>query len=157
MLEIDLGSLDSARPKADTKRTHVANWSIENVCKLILSDAEERGADQIRIEPEQVHGGGGHDAEVIPGDERFSILYRIDGAYRPAMDVPVRFRGAVSTRFKNWARVGLAKRSRPQTGVLMVRFRTGRTVKTTRYIFESLPGPYGELLALTRRGSRVDQ
>jgi len=66
MIEIDLIDLERSKPKS-ARETDVANWSIGQLCKLILTDAERRGADQIRIEPEQIQGE--KETAVIPSGE----------------------------------------------------------------------------------------
>jgi type IV pilus assembly protein PilB len=95
----------------------------------ILTDAVQRGASDIHIEP---------------FEKEIRIRYRIDGVLREIMKPPMKMKAALTSRVKILAQLNIAERRVPQDGRIKLKMRT----KVIDFRVSTLPVIFGEKIVL---------
>ncbi|MGH7447981.1 MAG: type IV-A pilus assembly ATPase PilB [Longimicrobiales bacterium] len=95
----------------------------------ILTDAVQRGASDIHIEP---------------FEKEIRIRYRIDGVLREIMKPPMKMKAALTSRIKILAQLNIAERRVPQDGRIKLKMRT----KVIDFRVSTLPVIFGEKIVL---------
>ncbi len=120
------------RPEQDAAggpRTAVEDEPAVRLTKDILTDAVQRGASDIHVEPYE---------------DDLRVRYRLDGRLREMMRPPRSMAAAVTSRLKILADLNIAERRMPQDGRIKLRF--GDRVIDFRV--STLPTLFGERIAL---------
>jgi type IV pilus assembly protein PilB len=95
----------------------------------ILTDAVQRGASDIHIEP---------------FEKEIRVRYRIDGVLREIMKPPMKMKAALTSRIKILAALNIAERRVPQDGRIKLKMRT----KVIDVRVSTLPVIFGEKIVL---------
>jgi type IV pilus assembly protein PilB len=95
----------------------------------LLSDAVQRGASDIHIEPYE---------------KELRIRYRIDGALREVMKPPLKMKAALTSRIKILSQLNIAERRVPQDGRIKLRMKN----KVIDFRVSTLPVIFGEKIVL---------
>jgi type IV pilus assembly protein PilB len=95
----------------------------------ILTDAVQRGASDIHIEP---------------FEKEIRVRYRIDGVLREIMKPPMKMKAALTSRIKILASLNIAERRVPQDGRIKLKMRT----KVIDFRVSTLPVIFGEKIVL---------
>jgi type IV pilus assembly protein PilB len=111
---------------------------VVKLVNLILSDAINKGASDIHVEPYE---------------KSFRVRYRIDGILYEVMSPPMRLRAALTSRIKIMAELDIAERRLPQDGRIKVKMK-GREIDLR---VSTLPTIFGEkiVMRILDRGSLV--
>ena len=115
--------------EADDLRKKSEAAPIIRMVNLIISEAVEKGASDIHVEPTR--------ADLI-------IRNRIDGLLRKSLDLPKWVQGAVISRIKIMAKMDIAEKRLPQDGRISVRV----GVKTLDLRVSTMPANYGEKVVI---------
>jgi len=95
----------------------------------ILTDAVQRGASDIHIEP---------------FEKEIRVRYRIDGALREIMKPPLKMKAALTSRVKILAQLNIAERRVPQDGRIKLKMKN----KVIDFRVSTLPVIFGEKIVL---------
>jgi type IV pilus assembly protein PilB len=99
----------------------------------ILSDAVQRGASDIHMEPYE---------------REFRVRYRIDGLLQVVMTPPLRLRDAILSRLKIMARLDIAEKRLPQDGRIVMNLGNQANKKQLDLRVSVLPTLHGEKIVL---------
>ncbi|MEW6455733.1 MAG: type IV-A pilus assembly ATPase PilB [Acidobacteriota bacterium] len=107
---------------------------IVQLVNLIISEAINRGASDIHMEPYE---------------KEFRIRYRIDGILYPVMTPPYRMKDSFISRIKILAKMDIAEKRLPQDGRINIRIKTqNKNIKEVDMRVSSLPTMFGEKIAI---------
>ncbi len=103
---------------------------VVKLCNAILLSAIKRGASDIHIEPYE---------------KSFRVRFRVDGILHEEMRPPLRYRNAMTSRFKIMSSLDIAERRLPQDG--RIKLKIGKD-KEMDFRVSVLPGLFGEKIVL---------
>ncbi len=103
---------------------------VVKLCNAILLTAIKRGASDIHIEPYE---------------KSFRVRFRVDGILHEEMRPPLRYRSAMTSRFKIMSSLDIAERRLPQDG--RIKLKIGKD-KEMDFRVSVLPGLFGEKIVL---------
>jgi len=99
----------------------------------ILTDAVERGASDIHLEPYE---------------KEYRVRYRIDGELQNIMQPPVKLRDAMISRIKIMAKLDISEKRLPQDGRIMIRMQHKNKKKQLDFRVSVLPTLFGEKIVM---------
>jgi type IV pilus assembly protein PilB len=100
---------------------------------VILLSAIQKGASDIHIEPYE---------------KELRVRYRIDGILYNIMQLPMKFRDAITSRIKIMSRLDIAEKRLPQDGRIKVRFQDNGAMKEIDFRVSCLPTLFGEKIVM---------
>ena len=100
---------------------------------LILSEAVQRGASDIHIEPYE---------------KDYRIRFRIDGVLYEVMSPPLKLKDAVASRIKILSQLDISEKRLPQDGRIKVRMKTKTGTKDLDIRVSVLPTLFGEKIVM---------
>ncbi len=121
------GGADTKEAEDLRKKSEAA--PIIRMVNLIVSEAVEKGASDIHVEP---------------GRGELTIRNRVDGLLRKSLDLPKWVQGAVISRIKIMAKMDIAEKRLPQDGRIGVRVGT----KILDLRVSTMPTSYGEKVVI---------
>jgi len=121
--EIDLAAL--AKESEDAPVIKFVN--------LILSEALERGASDIHVEPYE---------------QALRVRFRIDGVLYETLHPPLEFKSAIASRIKILSRLDIAERRLPQDGRIRIRVNSKGVIKEVDIRTSVVPTIHGEKIVL---------
>jgi type IV pilus assembly protein PilB len=99
----------------------------------ILTDAVERGASDIHLEPYE---------------KEYRVRYRVDGVLQNVMEPPVKLRDAMISRIKIMAKLDISEKRLPQDGRIMIRMVHRNKKKQLDFRVSVLPTLFGEKIVM---------
>ncbi|MCD6452017.1 MAG: type IV-A pilus assembly ATPase PilB [Acidobacteria bacterium] len=121
--EIDIAELEKSSEDAPVVR----------LVNLILSEAVQRGASDIHIEPYE---------------KDYRIRFRIDGVLYEVMSPPLKLKDAVASRIKILSQLDISEKRLPQDGRIKVRMKTKTGTKDLDIRVSVLPTLFGEKIVM---------
>lgn len=106
------------------------NAPIVKLANGLLINAIKQGASDIHIEPYETS---------------YRVRYRVDGVMHTAMNLPVKIKGALTSRIKIMARLDIAERRLPQDGRIKMKLGKSREID---FRVSTLPCLFGEKVVL---------
>ena len=121
--EIDIAELEKSSEDAPVVR----------LVNLILSEAVQRGASDIHIEPYE---------------KDYRIRFRIDGVLYEVMSPPLKLKDAVASRIKILSQLDISEKRLPQDGRIKVKMKTKTGTKDLDIRVSVLPTLFGEKIVM---------
>ena len=121
--EIDINELEKASGEAP----------VVKLVNLILTEAVQRGASDIHIEPYE---------------KNFRVRYRIDGVLYEMMKLPLKFKNAITSRVKILSQLDISEKRLPQDGRILLKLKTPARLKELDVRVSVLPTLYGEKVVM---------
>jgi type IV pilus assembly protein PilB len=106
---------------------------VVKLVNYILTDAVERGASDIHLEPYE---------------KEYRVRYRIDGVLQNIMQPPVKLRDAMISRIKIMAKLDISEKRLPQDGRIMIRMIYQNRKKQLDFRVSVLPTLHGEKIVM---------
>ncbi len=100
---------------------------------LILTEALNRGASDIHIEPYE---------------KEYRVRFRVDGILHNVMSPPMKLRDAITSRIKIMAKLDISEKRLPQDGRIMLKLTKDGKKKELDYRLSCLPTLFGEKIVL---------
>jgi type IV pilus assembly protein PilB len=119
----------AAKGKDREESPEVAEAPMVKLANLIIQQAVRDGSSDVHIEP---------------GEKAVSVRYRIDGMLHEVKKVPKSIQDAITSRFKVWAEIDIAKKREAQDG----RFYVNSGGKHIEVRLSCFPTIYGENLVM---------
>jgi type IV pilus assembly protein PilB len=91
---------------------------------------------------------GASDIHVEPYEKEMRIRFRIDGVLQPVMTPSLKYRDAITSRFKIMARLDIAEKRLPQDGRIKARFNETAKQREIDFRVSCLPTLFGEKIVL---------
>jgi len=120
---LNLAALEKAAEEAPVIR----------LVNYILTDAVERGASDIHLEPYE---------------KEYRVRYRVDGVLQKVMQPPVKLRDAMISRIKIMAKLDISEKRLPQDGRIMIRMLHKNRKKQLDFRVSVLPTLHGEKIVM---------
>ncbi len=138
---IDDGQTESVEVEAEDESTlnlaalekAAEEAPVVKLVNYILTDAVERGASDIHLEPYE---------------KEYRVRYRIDGVLQNIMQPPVKLRDAIISRIKIMAKLDISEKRLPQDGRIMVRMMHNNRKKQLDFRVSVLPTLHGEKIVM---------
>jgi type IV pilus assembly protein PilB len=138
---IDDGQTESVEVEAEDESTlnlaalekAAEEAPVIKLVNYILTDAVERGASDIHLEPYE---------------KEYRVRYRIDGVLQNIMQPPVKLRDAMISRIKIMAKLDISEKRLPQDGRIMIRMLHKNRKKQLDFRVSVLPTLYGEKIVM---------
>jgi type IV pilus assembly protein PilB len=138
---IDDGQTESVEVEAEDESTlnlaalekAAEEAPVVKLVNYILTDAVERGASDIHLEPYE---------------KEYRVRYRIDGVLQNIMQPPIKLRDAIISRIKIMAKLDIAEKRLPQDGRIMVRMMHNNRKKQLDFRVSVLPTLHGEKIVM---------
>src|SRR6266498_725919 len=106
---------------------------VVKLCNLILSDAIERGASDIHIEPYE---------------KEYRVRFRIDGILYEIMNPPLKLKDAMTSRMKILAKLDISEKRLPQDGRIKLKMKLNEKTKELDFRVSVLPTLFGEKIVM---------
>ncbi len=100
--------------------------------------------------------GGASDIHIEPYENSLRVRYRVDGVLFNAMNLPIKIKGAVTSRLKIMARLDIAERRLPQDGRIKLRLGKKREIDFRVSVLPCLFGEKTVLRILDKSNLEVD-
>jgi len=121
--EIDISELEKASGEAP----------VVKLVNLLLTEAVQKGASDVHIEPYE---------------KNFRVRYRIDGVLYQMMNLPLKFKNAITSRIKILSQLDISEKRLPQDGRILLKIRTTNGLKELDVRVSVLPTLYGEKVVM---------
>jgi type IV pilus assembly protein PilB len=130
--EVEVAEEESEASLAELE--HAAEEApVIKLVNLILSEALNRGASDIHIEPYE---------------KEYRVRYRVDGILHNIMNPPLKLRDAITSRIKIMAKLDISEKRLPQDGRIMLKLTKDGKKKELDYRVSCLPTLFGEKIVL---------
>jgi type IV pilus assembly protein PilB len=106
---------------------------IVKLVNAVLSEAVNRGASDIHIEPYE---------------REFRVRFRVDGVLQPIMTPPQKYKDAITSRLKIMAKLDISEKRLPQDGRIMLKMNIGGRKRQLDFRVSTLPTLWGEKIVL---------
>jgi type IV pilus assembly protein PilB len=100
--------------------------------------------------------GGASDVHVEPYEKSLRVRYRVDGVLFNAMNLPIKIKGAVTSRLKIMSKLDIAERRLPQDGRIKLRLGKRREIDFRVSVLPCLFGEKTVLRILDKSNLQVD-
>jgi type IV pilus assembly protein PilB len=100
--------------------------------------------------------GGASDVHVEPYEKSLRVRYRLDGVLFNAMNLPIKIKGAVTSRLKIMSKLDIAERRLPQDGRIKLRLGKKREIDFRVSVLPCLFGEKTVLRILDKANLQVD-
>src|SRR4030066_361223 len=100
--------------------------------------------------------GGASDIHIEPYERSLRVRYRVDGIFFNAMNLPIKIKGAVTSRLKIMARLDIAERRLPQDGRIKLRLGKKKEIDFRVSVLPCLFGEKTVLRILDKSNLQVD-
>src|SRR5688572_3984004 len=121
--ELDVAALADASEEAP----------VVKLVNLIISDAINRGASDIHIEPYE---------------KEYRVRFRIDGILYDIMNPPLKLRDAITSRLKILAKLDISEKRLPQDGRIKLKMKLNEKNKELDFRVSILPTLFGEKIVM---------
>lgn len=125
--DLSLEVLKESAPQDDAEAVDEA--PVIRLCNSLISDAVEKRASDIHIEP---------------FEKSIKVRYRIDGSLIEQGSPPVNFKRAITSRYKVMARLDIMERRKPQDGRIKIKVKD----RTIDLRVSTLPVVWGEKIVM---------
>jgi len=129
LADVARGNNQKAVSKKQAQAGAISEAPMIKLANLIIQQAVRDGASDVHIEP---------------GEKEVSVRYRIDGVLQEIKKVPKTIQEAITSRFKVWGEIDIAKKRSAQDG----RFYVNSDGKQIEIRLSTFPTIYGENLVM---------
>ncbi|HKZ53289.1 MAG TPA: type IV-A pilus assembly ATPase PilB [Candidatus Acidoferrales bacterium] len=130
--EVEIAEEESEASLAELE--HAAEEApVIKLVNLILTEALNRGASDIHIEPYE---------------KEYRVRFRVDGILHNIMNPPFKLRDAITSRVKIMAKMDISEKRLPQDGRIMLKLTKDGKKKELDYRVSCLPTLFGEKIVL---------